>query len=565
MPSEDVRSGCAGDFWTITHRPHTSTQFEKTIQPWSLASESGDLPHGPQRYVAPLALIEWEAGALKRVIDCRDRFAPLTCQTHDRCCEVVVDPTGRYADECRGIFATIQEAIDALPTATGGVVCLLPGEYCENVCLDGRNDITIRGVGKHSVIKAPPNNATSDDEYDPVILLDAATNIAIENLAIRAEGVIGIRSQGASQAVSLRELSIHSSTSGELSPKSAVDIKDPITGFVLEKSRLSMADTLSLYPIVYATGTDLRIEGNRMDSLPPVGPPSYRAYGGLQIGSGSTQVVIRDNLILGGLGHGITLGDVMYSDTPTNKIVPIGCALMEMGEGLPQLSLQPLLPFGPSFPAITGGALSDVRIEANRIEQTGGSGISVAAFWPGVLGDAGFNLPATAITITGFCARNNNIVNGLRRAPLPILDDVPDVGGAGGIALAASDDTLIEENQIQNMGLGQMTPTCGIFVLRGTGHEVNGNQIKGNGKPIPPPERAEAVQGQRGGVVLYYVEDAATNVMGATVRIEGNSIESPEGPALKMYQLSGTTQINGNSFSSRGDNRPLFQARRCGL
>ena len=58
------------DYWVIAARPETPTR----VLPWEL--EDGALPLGVRRYVAPLALLRWNADGTVAVTDCRPAVSP---------------------------------------------------------------------------------------------------------------------------------------------------------------------------------------------------------------------------------------------------------------------------------------------------------------------------------------------------------------------------------------------------------------------------------------------------------------------------------------------------------
>lgn len=63
--------GLEGDYWVIAARPNAPEE----VVPWTL--KTGEPPMGPRRFYAPLAIVEWLAGVVDSVHDCRSIIDPL--------------------------------------------------------------------------------------------------------------------------------------------------------------------------------------------------------------------------------------------------------------------------------------------------------------------------------------------------------------------------------------------------------------------------------------------------------------------------------------------------------
>ena len=129
-----------GDHWMIGVRPSTP----QAILPARLATFQP--PDGPHRWVAPLAVIEWDQeGRAERVTDCRPPFLDLVELTSRKagCCELVVSPG-----------ESIQAAIDSLPPE-GGAVCLRAGTHrIETAIRIARSGVTLHGESAGAVVEA---------------------------------------------------------------------------------------------------------------------------------------------------------------------------------------------------------------------------------------------------------------------------------------------------------------------------------------------------------------------------------------------------------------------------
>jgi hypothetical protein len=81
------------------------------------------------------------AGSSLEVDDCRPLFPPLgEVKSSYTCCTFTVGDGVQHV----GDFTLIQEAVNHLP-ADGGQICLYPGTYVENVRIEGRKNVHIKG------------------------------------------------------------------------------------------------------------------------------------------------------------------------------------------------------------------------------------------------------------------------------------------------------------------------------------------------------------------------------------------------------------------------------------
>ena len=145
-----------GDHWMIGVRPSTP----QSILPARLASFQP--PDGPRRWVAPLAVIEWDQeGRAATVTDCRPPFLDLVELTSRRagCCELVVTPG-----------ESIQAAIDSLPPE-GGAVCLKAGTHrIETAIRIARSGVTVHGESAGAAVVEAPLPAADSAPAGAVML-----------------------------------------------------------------------------------------------------------------------------------------------------------------------------------------------------------------------------------------------------------------------------------------------------------------------------------------------------------------------------------------------------------
>lgn len=333
------------DFWVIAARPHTPTQ----VLPWEL--ETGTPPHGIHRCIAPLALIHYHQDTNAfHVTDCRPHFRSLT-ELRGCCSYSVGDGKASQGD-----FNSLEDALSALP-ADGGHICLLPGLHSANVHLTNRRNITISGCGLRSRI-IPRNGGN-------VFTISHSVSITLRNLNIITVNGSAI----------LANQSDHLLISGVniLASHFGIDVRD-MQHVTIRDCSIRILDTENGDVGIHAQGDHLHISGCHLQIVPknmlppppedndpdtpPVDPTDpcadpqlfyanqvyllhyaefvwtgilmlpetvleneYIADGGIRIGSGSEQVNVHHNTIIGGAGNGISLGSTLQDvlDTLPNE------------------------------------------------------------------------------------------------------------------------------------------------------------------------------------------------------------------------------------------------------
>ena len=540
-----------GDHWIIAARPHTPTQ----VVPWEL--EAGMARQGFRRWVTPLGVIRWDGPGNGTVVDdCREWFPPLTRLR--TCCTVSVGRGGR--------FASIQDAIDFLP-AGGGQVCVLPGVYDERVVISRRRNITLSGCGLRSIVRAPDRVGFGG----AVILVRNSSAITIRDLTVLAddEGAgVRVMGGGARWLASDRGQPTRIRLTGltvTAARRSAIEVLAGADVQVLD-CLLGMEDILSAFPALLFIAEDGLIERCRLHiegALPRNGHVARVAAGrgGLQLGGTCERVRVRDNLIEGGIGNGITLGSVHLVDDPGDDVRDvIGWVIGARDPCDPgDVVIDDIDPGDDGGPRIVSdGPLREIEIDGNRILDMGLNGIGVIGFWLPRFGEV--------VDVDGLAIRGNEIRRCLRRTLVDTRDDMLDALGYGGIALAAATDLVIRENVIEENGRGEF-PGCGVFLLHGEGAEITGNRIRENGVRT----EGRVVAGRRAGidVVLCTTPPRAKGQGDAlspepALRVAGNAVSQPFGPALSAAVL-GPVHVHGNHLASEGvisDAAAPFRGRR---
>jgi len=522
-------------------------------------------PHGVIRFFCKLSVVTVSGNDAQVVDDCRRTF-PSLCGLSTRastCCTVTVGRSG--AD-----VTTIAEALQRLPPE-GGEICILPGRYEERVVIDGRHNIRIHGCPGQTLVVAPDAN--------PAFLLRNVEDIAIRSIAIQSLQGLAIAIE-TGHRITMEELFIVARDRSAISAIDARELDLVDSSIVLEAGE---GREFALHPVgVFLAGQDLAVERTTILALPVEAVERMHA-GGLQIGGGSEQVLIRDNAIDGGFGPGLVLGsvtarpirpvftEVFEAFATRREADPVKVArsnaLDEAEAHYKQLKRQPgstrifevpgggfggIRPTGRGF--VSDGNLTDVRIIGNQIRNMGASGITTAHFFDLVEGEGDF------ITVHGLEITGNRIEDCLRVRQQPVSEQIAEDTAVGGIALADAEDVVIRDNTIERNGSRVRTPTCGIFLLHSVGLEIHRNRIRHNG--MPPQEETQSLPGRRGGIVVGFAEVPTRELrLGGEIRrrqdgtpaisIQDNVVIAPEGRAIEAICLGAVT-VQGNQLTSLG-------------
>ena len=525
------------DFWIIAARPAAPD----VVVPWILGTIGAGI-HGIRRYRAPVALLQWTTtGGVTTgtvISDCRPPFLPLTRIRN--CCSVTVgDGSSSF-----GMFTSVQAAIDSLPPS-GGTVCILPGRYVEAVLVRNRRNVTLHGCGPCSRLVAPDDRGAKST----VLRIEDSTDVAVETLAL----------EGGTGAVVRVERS------------SVLRIADCLVQYRDERG------LPTVWPALFISADEVEVEGNIVERLPDdlnrifhkVAAPlrallANTARGGIQLAGGCEHVRVAGNVIVGGIGNGITLGSILQFDekNPDGRDVP------DVPDDGPCAGCDPV-DHGPPKDDPNGGVrfasagdLYDIDIDDNVITRHGANGIGVVRFFG--QDDKGLVL----VTVHGLRIAHNRITDCLRRGVAQTQASALLFLGYGGIALAFTTALEIESNVITGNGRDWLTPVCGVFVLATDGMCIERNRVARNGPRTA--ERLEGAQpGIRAGVHVWLalalgttasaakspsLSSSAVGRVGSGVeqlRVHGNRIEQPLGRALFMLG-AGAMAITDNRLVSEG-------------
>lgn len=555
----------AGDYWIIAARPETPDR----VVPWEL--EASRPPDGFHRYYAPLALLSWreEDGALVAgVHDCRETFRPLT--RIRTCCSVTVGD-GHHS---HGDFSSIRDAIEALPPS-GGEVCILAGEYEESIEIVGRHGITLKGCGRRTRLVSP--GAADGGAAAPVLTIRDSFDVRVASLAVEAAadgaGILvaetgwGALDEDPPAGEPVRDIELEGLWL-RAAARSAIEVRGG-RRIRLRDCRIEMQDTAGPWPAVtvaaeqaWIEDNEITVQGNSPSALAGAAQAGA-GLGGIWIRGESEQVVVARNRIRGGIGHGITLGDVVELDDgeavaavegwvyydeadPCNPCAP-GTVIVVTdgggaGDGGPAL--------GPGYP------LREIRIADNTILDMGLSGISVIGFFE--------DEAEGQILVEGLTIERNEIRNCLRRNLAPTPEALEDRVAYGGVVLADVEDLVLRDNVIQDNGADHLDPVCGVFALAAEGAEISRNRIVNNGaKTDDTPDAARP--GARGGIVLRAAiapvllpdgkQRIVRNVRGIpAAEVHDNVVVAPLGRALAVMAV-GPVSVQHNQLTTQGVDR----------
>jgi hypothetical protein len=531
-----------GDYWLIAARSVDG----------SIELLDAEPPRGIHHHYAKLAILKFPDG----VDDCRDPWPPWSSQ--QGCC------TYRVGDgvSSHGDFDSIQEAINALPTQ-GGQVCILPGDYPEHVEIAGRQNVTIVGCGKRTVLRAGADLDADGLPYgDAVVSITGSRYIRVESLAIESPDELpGVRVGEPHSDDSLVERLALNSLSIDAGRRSAIEIH-AAREVSVEHCEIHMRAVSTVWPGIFLIAEDGLVCRNAVFADAPVSDPdsdepAVFGRGGIQLGGTCERVRVIDNLVLGGAGNGITLGSLVLIEQPDSddpgEIVPAPTD--------PKDPCDPCAPGSVEIPDDPGeddgrrlyrsaGPLWEIRIRDNRIYGMGLNGIGVVGFFtPRTLDDL--------VSVTDLAIVGNEIRYCLAGRLASIVGSISHLMGYGGISLADTADLTIEHNRIEANGAQTDTPVCGIYVLHGEGISISDNSIIDNGRRAS----ADAPTGSRSGIHIA-VATAPSEALSAAILesqrplgapaavVHNNTVVHPLGRALYLVG-AGPMAITDNRLTSR--------------
>jgi hypothetical protein len=559
-----------GDYWILAARPATPEQ----VIPWDLMD--GAAPHGPRRFYCPLGMLHWslDGDDLQVTADsCRRPFRPLTRLRG--CCSVTVgDGVTSFGD-----YTSIQAAIDALPRDVPGKVCILPGIYEEQIAINNRlHGLVIEGCGPRTCIRTPPGNATSTGLISMVWSVD----VTLRDFKLEATGQFGITMRGEllapitwCQRISLDKLDV-TTRRDPLLPAPALDeLAVPagsaafplscVVGLgtlrtkILDSTFTEVGDLSAAANVLFALCKRVTLRGCKIVSPPGDGTIS-KAWGGLHIAGGCSDILIERNLIDGGLGHGITLGSAHLEGStvdPAEPYDPGSHFTIAPFDDCPSVS-------SAAFETTLTGADDAQRSFPTTAPTTSGSAATGSARWAARVSPSSASGPRSASRTlveqiqTHDLDIDDNIIEG--NCTHPPESSLPpalrEVDAFGGVVLANADGLRIHDNLIRSNGADHRHPVCGVYVLHGENITVENNQIQDNGRRV----EGTALAGHRAGIALQLVgrplftfrdHDTRLDLSQPAARVRGNTVLQPAGRALQIHG-TGPIFVEGNVLVSEG-------------
>jgi hypothetical protein len=564
-----------GDFWTFAARTADGSVESLTNAP----------PRGPHHHYAKLSIVAFNPSSNP---DCRNEWPP-SAQSDCGCCTYTVGVNGQ------GQYSSIQTAINALPSA-GGEICLLPGLYSEAVVINGRSDVTIRGCGSQSRVLSPtpaPAGAT-ESGLSAVITIADSEHVRLKSFCVEAEkdmvGILldrappqeGLIETRVNVDVGITDMVVTASTLPAI-------VATHVDLFTIDDNRIAMQNVPGKNAALRLSGTQISVNRNwvglwnQKDEPPWIpasvagdlssqeGDPSLiRAPGGIHIAGPADGIILRENVIEGGGGNGITLGDVVELDRNGDKVGGLQGVSITIPDECATSSTLGILHQVGSNSFVAGELLKNIRIERNTIRHTGLCGIGPIAF---------FDLGETqeAICIENLAILGNDIYRTLE-------SPIADISGTDGIVYGAIclpdvQNLIIRDNVVTDFGIFPGDAGMyGIFILNAEFAEISRNQIRETRDWLQVTTAANQYKSYlRGGILVMVVtpptfggleslaEWSSTSAMPISepglpaLRIENNVVRVAVGGALEASGL-GPFSIVNNHLGTGGDVSIGFKA-----
>ena len=510
---------------------------------WNFAARTADgkidpldqaPPRGIYHHFTKLAIVTF--GASAGASNCR---TTTSSATDCGCCCTYTVGTG-------GAYGTIQQAVDAV-TKTGGEICLLAGDFYENVTISKKRNLVIHGCGAQTHVYSaslnPSNPApaggsgASSSTLTAVFTLEDCENIEFREFCINADVEdIGILMEikpdsdqrsiyeylTSNEDILLEGLTVTASAMPAIVARNVHKLH-------IDRSIVTMRNVETIYPAVCLSGSELYFDRNTVtvstiedlsisradgsepleaDNTYPVGSLQlfkYRACGGIQIGGPSKDIFITENTVTGGARNGITMGNFIVVSTKglgldngtfTGVMTEPESACSTGGSGGLQNP-------GGSGSAITtnigaGGLIENLLIARNVITSFGMSGIGPVGFFD-------LNTSLEIISLVNVSIVANVIAHTFERR-MQAFDSERSKFGYGAISLPDVQNLAIRDNTVTDFGYSPGAEVCGVFVLHGEGVEISRNVIRETRDlTAARTEIQGSYGGMRGGIYLYLV------------------------------------------------------------
>ena len=479
-----------GDFWTFAARTATG-QVEKLNKA---------APRGIHHHYARLSIVSFPNSAT----DCRTKWPPSTGESECACCctYTVGDGVNSF-----GNYTSINDAINALPDF-GGEVCILPGLYFENVVIQGRRDVVLRGCGwqtriaSASLKPAPPPEgidapasggagagaaSTDTPPFTAVISITESQHVKLLSFAIEAAenevgvlidgtGKLSVTSESNTEAANVsRELIIERGRTLDVTVEDLVItastvpaiLADSVTLLQVESNRIAMENVAARWPAMWFSGNEIRIVHNWL---------------GIQ--SKAAQLEWLPATVQSDIANESQSGDTGL----TSIAIPVA-----MNPGGIQIA-------GMS----TGASTKDVFVIENEIDSAGWNGITLGSV--AILDSKGNNtggISGTTVEVPGPCDTTTTF---------QIPGTNPGQPGSRIVAAGNLVNIQINRNRIRNTGacgigpVGFFDPKLGPEIVSIQNLTISANMIARTLLREVTP-LAQATSGAFGAICVPYVED----------------------------------------------------------
>jgi hypothetical protein len=532
-----------GDFWTFAARTATG-QVEKL---------ETAAPRGIHHHYARLSIVTFPDSAP----DCRTEWPPSGKAECGCCCTYTVgDGKNTF-----GKYTSINDAINALPKF-GGEVCILPGRYFENVLIQGRRDVVLRGCGWQTRIasaslKPPPADPAAGAPQVPagaggakkdtppfaaVITVTQSQHVKLLSFAVEAaEDEVGILIDGAgtlnagSQSnaeatnvaprviiersrtldITVEDLVITASTAPAI-------LADTVTLLQIEGNRVAMENVAARWPAVWVSGNEIRIVHNWLGIQSKTADLEWltatvQSDIAKQSQSAETGLTgIASFVAPGGIQIAGTSADVFVTENDIDSAgwngITLGSVAMldSKGNNTGGISGTTLQVPGPCDTTVTLQIpTTNPDLPGSQI-VSGGHLVNVQIDRNRIrntgacgIGPVGFfdpKLQPEIVTIQNLSISANTIARTLLREETPLAEVTS--GAFAAICVPYVEDLIIRDNAITDFGFRPGYPVCGIFVLFGQIIDISRNQVleTRDWNSVVQEEASQA--GIRGGIVV---------------------------------------------------------------
>ena len=295
-------------------------------------------------------------------------------------------------------------------------------------------------------------------------------------------------------------------------------------------------------------------------------------------------MVIRDNRIRGGNGHGITLGSVQFlPDVEDGGFTGVGdyttlqrrniLLVQGYGNGAVEYLALPIFidlagcirtPGDPGDPDVpvddpvfpeSGGIVRDVRILRNDITDMGFSGVSAHVFT-----GLGRDQRPDAVAVEQIEISENRIIRCMRNEVGEMNALLRLFVGWAASRLSICQDALIQDNLIAGNGALGPEPICGVFFAIAEAVRITGNRIErtASARRVDDAPAGQA-RGHRHRPLdrrhrhsISELEESVRPADRAALIVSDNQVESPYGRALKAILL-GPCMVVGNRLVGAND------------